>query len=97
MLHPARQEAAGIVILESIISGLPIVVSGICGYSHYVDDAKAGIVLNEPFNQTEYNQKIVDMLSDADKRQQCAKNAIQFTDRTDLYSLATKACDIILG
>ncbi len=97
MLHPARQEAAGIVILESIISGLPIIVSGICGYSHYVDDAKAGVVLREPFNQTEYNQKVVNMLSETTWRQQCAKNAIQFTDSTDLYSLATKACDIILG
>lgn len=97
MLHPARQEAAGIVILESIVSGLPIIVSGVCGYSHYVNDANAGVVLDEPFNQAEYNKIVDRVLSNVALRQQWAKNAIQFTDKTDLYSLPSKACDIILG
>ncbi len=97
MLHPARQEAAGIVILESIVSGLPIIVSGVCGYSHFVKDANVGIVLSDPFNQTEYNKMVDHALRNQALRQQWGKNAIQFTDSTDLYSLPSKACDIILG
>ena len=96
MLHPARHEAAGIVILESIVSGLPIIVSGACGYASYTDKAQAGIVLNEPFNQNEYNQAIRNVLMDTVLLKKWSKNAKDYADRTDLYGLAKKAADIIL-
>lgn len=96
MLHPARHEAAGIVILESIVSGLPIVVSGACGYASYTDKAQAGTVLNEPFNQNEYNQVIKNVLMDTVLLNKWSMNARDYADRTDLYGLAKKAADIIL-
>ena len=96
MLHPARQEAAGIVILESIVSCLPIIVSGNCGYSSYVNTASAGVVLAEPFDQNSYNQTIEKALENSTLRQAWHTNAKRFTDTHDLYGLAKRAADIIL-
>jgi UDP-glucose:(heptosyl)LPS alpha-1,3-glucosyltransferase len=50
LLHPARAEAAGQVIAESLLAGRPAIVSGICGYAGEIAQSGAGIVLREPFN-----------------------------------------------
>lgn len=96
MLHPARHEAAGIVILESIVSGLPIIVSGACGYAPYAEEADAGIVLPEPFEQNAYNRAIQNVLSNTVQLNKWNKNAKDFADHANLYGLASKAADIIL-
>jgi UDP-glucose:(heptosyl)LPS alpha-1,3-glucosyltransferase len=49
LVHPARTEAAGIVLLEAIINGLPVVATEICGFSSHIREAEAGIVIPEPF------------------------------------------------
>lgn len=96
MLHPARREAAGIVILESLASGLPIVSSGACGYAPYVQKAQAGTVLTEPFNQNEYNRTLENILATPPILKKWSNNARNFVDVTDLCGLAKKAADIIL-
>jgi UDP-glucose:(heptosyl)LPS alpha-1,3-glucosyltransferase len=50
LLHPARAEAAGQVIAESLLAGRPAIVSGICGYAGEIAQSGAGIVLREPFD-----------------------------------------------
>lgn len=97
MLHPARREAAGIVILESIVSRLPIIVSGICGYTPYVRQAQCGVILNEPFNQNNYNRTLFKVLHSGDiLLNQWKQNAESFADHADLYDLAERAANIIL-
>ena len=49
LVHPARKEAAGNVIAESIASGVPVICSGVCGFADLVSKSGAGIVLPEPF------------------------------------------------
>jgi glycosyltransferase involved in cell wall biosynthesis len=53
LVHPARLEITGQVILEAVVNGLPAVVSGLCGFAHHVREADAGIVLPEPFVQAD--------------------------------------------
>lgn len=48
-VHPAREEAGGIVIGEALLAGLPVIVSAVCGYAPAVARSGAGIVLPEPF------------------------------------------------
>lgn len=48
-LHPAREEAAGIVIGEALLAGAPVIVTAVCGYAPEVARSGAGIVLPEPF------------------------------------------------
>jgi UDP-glucose:(heptosyl)LPS alpha-1,3-glucosyltransferase len=37
--------------LEALVNGLPVIVSGCCGFAEHVRAAQAGIVLPEPFAQ----------------------------------------------
>lgn len=45
LLHPARKELAGNVILEAMLCGCPVVASYHCGYAHYVTEQKMGALI----------------------------------------------------
>lgn len=51
LLHPAYREAAGIVLLEAITAGLPVLTTAVCGYAHYIVDANCGEAITEPFRR----------------------------------------------
>lgn len=42
LLHPARKELAGNVILEAMLCGRPVVASHHCGYAHYISEQQMG-------------------------------------------------------
>jgi UDP-glucose:(heptosyl)LPS alpha-1,3-glucosyltransferase len=62
LLHPARAEAAGQVIAESLLAGRPAIVSRICGYAGDITRSGAGIVLREPFEPQDLTAAITTML-----------------------------------
>ena len=45
LVHPARTEAAGAVLLESLAAGTPVAASSVCGYAPWVAESGAGRVL----------------------------------------------------
>ena len=51
LVHPARYDTTGTVILEAIANGLPAITTSACGYGKHVISADAGIVIQEPFQQ----------------------------------------------
>lgn len=61
LAHPARSELAGLVIIEALTVGLPVLVTENCGYATYVADARAGIVLSSPFVQQDLNAALLAM------------------------------------
>lgn len=61
LVHPARAEAAGQVIGEALLAGVPVIVSEVCGYADRVGDA--GIVLREPFEGRQVADAITTMVS----------------------------------
>jgi UDP-glucose:(heptosyl)LPS alpha-1,3-glucosyltransferase len=54
MLHPARIENTGLVILESLLAGVPVIASAACGFAEYIARFGAGAVLAEPFDASAY-------------------------------------------
>ncbi len=46
LLHPARKELAGNVILEAMLCGCPVVASAHCGYAHYVSEQQLGELIS---------------------------------------------------
>lgn len=66
LIHAARSELAGIVLIEAMTAGLPVLVSGVCGYAGYVAEAQAGQVLAEPFAQASMNQALQQMVQQLD-------------------------------
>jgi UDP-glucose:(heptosyl)LPS alpha-1,3-glucosyltransferase len=50
LVHPARYDTTGTVILEAIVNGLPVITTTACGYAQHVSSADAGIVVRDPFD-----------------------------------------------
>ena len=94
LIHPAYHENTGTVLLEAVVAGLPVLVSGICGYAHYVAEAEAGLVLQKPFQQNEFEQQLLNMLLSDDKPKWRA-NGLVFAERADIYSMPVHAADLI--
>ena len=95
LLHPAYNENTGTVLLEALASGLPVIVSDVCGYAHYVHEAAAGIVIPSPFQQERFNQALANMLSFDDIRAAARWNALVFTKNADIYSMPERAVNVI--
>ncbi len=97
LMHPAKQEAAGIVLLEAVAAGLPVIVTEVCGYAFYIADARCGVVINEPFSQAALNKTLADALDTPSRLSEWAANARHYADTQDLYSLPEKVADMITG
>lgn len=86
LVHPALDEAAGIVLLEALVAGLPVLVTDVCGYAHYIATAGAGLVLDSPFSQQKLDAAVLKTL-DPGFLSVCKKNALAYAQREDLYSM----------
>ena len=58
MIHPARKEATGTVIVESLAVGVPVIASATCGYAHYAAAIDPVLVTPEPFEQKDLNTSL---------------------------------------
>ncbi len=95
LIHPAVRENTGNVIIEAMTAGLPVIASGICGYAHYVREAQAGTVLDEPFQQQQLNQAWLTMSTE--ENELMSKRGVEFGQTHQLYSRAEYAAELIEG
>jgi UDP-glucose:(heptosyl)LPS alpha-1,3-glucosyltransferase len=95
LVHPARAEAAGVVLLEAVVAGLPIVVTDVCGYAHHVKAARAGIVLPVPFSQAQLDRAVMRNI-DGVFRAECRRSALLYGEMTDLYSMHSTGADLMV-
>ena len=94
LVHPAYYEAAGIVLLEALACGLPVIASGICGYAHYIEQAGAGWVLPEPFEQDLFNRTVRAALERDDLRD-IGRLGVEFAHRENLCGMVEAAAEVI--
>jgi UDP-glucose:(heptosyl)LPS alpha-1,3-glucosyltransferase len=94
LVHPAYHENTGTVLLEAVVSGLPVLTVDACGYAHYIAEAKAGLVLAAPFVQDKYNALLQHMLVSPEAHE-WKQNALNFAHSADIYSLPEKTVDYI--
>lgn len=63
LIHPAKAELGGLVLLEALAAGLPILTTDVCGFAPNVAEYQAGIVLSSPFSQANLNQALATLLT----------------------------------
>jgi UDP-glucose:(heptosyl)LPS alpha-1,3-glucosyltransferase len=59
LLHPARFENTGTVLLEAALSGLFVITTSACGYAGHIKAMACGEVIAEPFQQEALNRAIM--------------------------------------
>lgn len=94
LVHPALDEAAGIVLLEALVAGLPVVTTDVCGYAHHVVAARAGLVLRSPFQQLDLDDAILRTL-DGVYRSRCRESGLRYAQLTDIYSMHSTGAKLI--
>ena len=94
LLHPARYESAGLVLLEALAVGLPVITTQDCGHAWHIARANAGVVLPSPFSQATYNSVLHTALVKSTLTQ-WQQNGLTYVKHTNLHGLHERAVDII--
>lgn len=94
LLHPSEYESAGMVLVEAIASGIPVIVTGTCGYAFHVRDAEMGAVLSSPFEQQVLNESLKACLQTWEQVD-WRHRAQRYVGRVDLYGLAETMVRVI--
>jgi UDP-glucose:(heptosyl)LPS alpha-1,3-glucosyltransferase len=96
LVHPARHDTTGTVILEAVVNGLPVVTTSICGYAQHVVAAQAGIVVDEPFNPRAFAAAL-SAAEDGARRGQWSASAERYGAQSLLYDGRKRAAEMILS
>ncbi len=94
MLHPARLENTGTVILEALANGLPVIASAACGYAKYVEASGAGLVVANRDDPEIWRQAILKAGNPA-IRTQWHEAALAYGSSTQLTGGLEAACDLV--
>jgi len=94
LIHPAYHENTGTVLVEALVAGLPAIASAVCGYAHYIDEAQAGWIVPEPFDQRVFNRLVRDALEN-DQLREFGKRGIAFAQTEDLHGMVEAAVETI--
>jgi len=97
LIHPARHENTGTVILEGLAAGLPVITTANCGYAHFVNDAQAGLVLEQPFDAQALAKAVEEAITKKDQLAVWRANALHFGQTADIYSMPSRAAQLILN
>ncbi|QBG46590.1 glycosyltransferase [Verrucomicrobia bacterium S94] len=95
MIHPAVNEAAGIVLLEALAAGLPVLCSAACGHAVHVERSGGGLVSPEPFDQEWLNRSLLKLVSEATTLPALGRAGLAYAEKTDFYSQHERAAEFI--
>jgi UDP-glucose:(heptosyl)LPS alpha-1,3-glucosyltransferase len=89
MVHPAREEGTGTVLIEGLAAGLPVICSAACGFSSFVQEATQ-TAIPEPFAQEKLNKMLVEVI---EKLPGLAARTITFAQNQDFCGRNQVAID----
>jgi len=80
---PTKMDAFGLVVLEAMASGLPVIVSNQAGVSEIIKDTEDGLILKDYSNSEEIAQKINLLISNPNLRKEMG---IKARKKAELYT-----------
>lgn len=89
LLHPARKELAGNVILEAMLCSCPVLASDHCGYAHYIVEHQLGDLISTNATPAAIAQQLRQLLS-VDKTHWRTR-AAKLQKNTEVFSRAEYA------
>ena len=93
LLHPAHSEAAGAVLLEAAVAGLPVIATDVCGYAHYIQDYQMGCILATAEVDSQLAGAIQKIA--AEDSHIWRDRAQQLVDRGEVFAMHETAADLI--
>lgn len=94
LIHPSIKESAGMVILEAIVAGLPVLATASCGYAYHVQNANAGKICPMPFQQQALNMQLERMLL-SERKALWKANGIKYGQENDFYSMPNAVANLL--
>lgn len=99
LIHPARCENTGTVIVEALAAGTPVITTATCGFAHYVKESMGGIVVAElgdsAFEQRELDEEVHRFTSDLSHRSRCINAATHFASTLDMPDMHETAVNYL--
>jgi UDP-glucose:(heptosyl)LPS alpha-1,3-glucosyltransferase len=93
LVHLAYSETAGLVLLEGIVAGLPVIVTDVCGYAHYIEDNEMGCVLSGAVTPNQVAEAMTHVLTE--KNSVWRERSRLFSNTADIFSMPQHAADLI--
>lgn len=75
-VFPSLNEGWGLVVLEAMASGVPVIASGIEPMTEYLEDGKNSMLIS-PMDHRAMAQNIIKILKDGDQRQKLIRNGLE--------------------
>ena len=96
LVLPAHDEAAGMVLLEAAVAGLPVLATANCGYASLIDRAGAGVVTPVPFDQARFDADLMHVVT-SDERTTWSNRGRKLAEDPSLFAMADRAVDLLEG
>lgn len=97
LVHPARYDTTGTVIMEAIANGLPVITTAACGYASHVEQAGAGVVIAEPFSAERFRAALATACADERSRAAWSAGAVAYARRLEPFRGRDIAADRIIA
>lgn len=95
LIHPARNEATGTVLIEALAAGTPVMATANCGFANYVAESGGIVIPADPFDQETFDRELAAALSTPGRLEQLKQLAIDYGAKADFYRRAEAAVDYI--
>lgn len=86
LVHPARSEPGGLVLLEAMSQGLPVIATDVCGYARFIREGNAGWVLAETSIEESLPKVLQEILSSPALLTKKGTNALSYVHAKDFFS-----------
>jgi len=95
LLPSTENESWGIVFMEAMAAGCPVITSACSGISEIIEHKKHAYIINNPYDQNEINQALSEMIDSDDLKSTLSGNGKELARKFDWQKKAKDYLDIV--